>query len=1760
MESPSSIPGCRLHNIDNCCYINSTFSALSALNPLFLPTNGALADDPMDASCSADNCSDCMILACFRTMMVEQRKAHPGTITLPLADRAAKVAFGLPVRQLGDPLAVLSALVTSRLQQVEATPILTREGLLAPPAQCSATPPRFVDRLMPKVESVRTCSACSATISHFHLIDRIVLPPLADGAPVERFDPAQAVNGVLHDKVRVRCASSSCSATMDATPDLDSESLAGPEWNISKRFCGAPQVLIFDAQKTLAAVQFPITFALQGRDTIVQSTEGGEAAEIFYTLRSLILHQPGANSSVSDANEQGHFVTLVSDSMDQWHVRDDAAPPSVCSGGLPDGSKGMVVMAFYERSRPPDISARISLVDPRILAARRASPARASAAARPAPGTGSTVTTHTTNPAPPPVRAVTTVPITLSSPPVGLIREHMPEGYSFQKLCPTIPRKAVENWSRAQAILLRDINMARDRERTEKCDAGTSPLFVETFRRWDDHTRALLANVGSALVPPAEGAQLQVGRIHDGMLIKRLENYAILARGGFFDQAHDEGKRLHLAALDQMFAEERRLAKHRQLNPPPTTHPSRRSAARASTPARVTRGAVANAVAAAASSAISSRDRRAEFLISQNRLSDAASCFVSDSKPADLTTEVIEELQQLHPPREAQLPPLPANAPWVTITADELKKLRPRQIDGGKSAGPCSIRGAHILPLLDNEVCAETLADLCTLVANNQLHESLRTEIVASRLVPLMKPNKSVRPIAVGNILVRLTGKALLAEVGVGVTRTLFRDIQYALRPAGTERIIHLLQERYTEDCANGNGTCILSLDHRNAYNATSRVLVAEKLFASETLSTLWRYFDLLYRHPSALPIFADGEIRHELYSEEGVRQGCSLGPILFCLAVQSAYEKMQAAATRVQGSRTPQAFAFSDDLNLSGSPEQAIAGLEAYLSDLPAGISVNMDKSKMLVPDISSLSDSVRQRAQRLGLSIVTGHIKLLGSFVGKQDDSMMEALDKAFGESSPTFVALDRLRDSSIHMQSKMLILGNCLQFGKIGYILRTLPPRITSEVATRFDAKIRSTFYSICGITEERSAETDALLVMPIRCGGLGIRSAAYSSYACYLASALAAVAATPVSLLDALPDGSTLHNNLRACWQKVCTWMNDDEPLIFRELVTLLKVNEPPASTVGLDRVYQIISSMRAHATKIATAIEELKERSTNARNQSLISLAAMRAAPAEERQAAAPTAATTATPIAAATATMSTAANSEEDRLYSEFIAAPAPHPRVDQTISSEEEHEEEDMEVEDEEDNQETSGSSSSAPSESQPPSSPSSSAPLSHSPPTYDPYAELPLYRMLRNESVLQVRLQFVFCRLLDDARFSLFLRERMVSVRELCRQFMEDSRRDVEDVPTTVAFMRQTTTIVRHICLSEQSAGIALRTIPTSHQLRINNMAMYLHIRLRLGLPPVPGVQICTKKHDFESNFNHEFIIDPAHHLACTKLIHTRNRSTTHHNSVVYRLQDALREYSDLTVTLEPLIEGVLRLEHPLRALPPPNVEPSPGPDVDGEDEEPTSRAAGAETASAFLAHLSLTSREAQANATPDGRHQRKGGVYADLAVWGDRRLNCPAIVDVTVVAPTSSAAAMQWIPKMAPRTRPVDRTVFHFLRKAEARKMTHYNNYLRKTYSEETRTAPPGADLFHHLGCDFVPAAMTIYGNIGPKFDAFLRKMSRFGMEIPGLYPTRSGMSTFVFNSELARLKSLIAVAHVNSMGGTFSFAFLRGERRGRDSSSG
>ena len=332
---------------------------------------------------------------------------------------------------------------------------------------------------------------------------------------------------------------------------------------------------------------------------------------------------------------------------------------------------------------------------------------------------------------------------------------------------------------------------------------------------------------------------------------------------------------------------------------------------------------------------------------------------------------------------------------------------------------------------------------------------------------------KDVRPIVISGSLRRLLTRAYTGGLKAKL-RELTADHQLGVMRGGYEIGIHSARA-WRERCLE-KGLVMGKIDFRNAFNTTDRnlfVRLAAVLFP-EIAPFL---FDLYERETD---LMADnGE---SITSSTGSQQGCGFSNFCFCLVVWYIHRELKPCGLTIDEW-------FLDDGFMVGTAEAVNAAIRKIM-DLAKTTGLHLklgEKGKCHVwcPSAEVYDSCSDSFADGVNVHPTMDDMEVLGAPIGS--DSFVETqLDKKLVELEATVNAVAALP----YKHEACSLLQHCASQCKVVHLLRTIPPRLTTPFARKFDRILRNGFEKLLGVPLEE--KWWRLARLPARHGGFFMRS--------------------------------------------------------------------------------------------------------------------------------------------------------------------------------------------------------------------------------------------------------------------------------------------------------------------------------------------------------------------------------------------------------------------------------------------------------------------------------------------------------------------------------------------------------------------------------------------------------------------------------------------------------------------------------------------
>ena len=368
-----------------------------------------------------------------------------------------------------------------------------------------------------------------------------------------------------------------------------------------------------------------------------------------------------------------------------------------------------------------------------------------------------------------------------------------------------------------------------------------------------------------------------------------------------------------------------------------------------------------------------------------------------------------------------------------------------------------------------------SLTDLANILLAGKTPASVTPILFGGSLIALEKKDGGIRPIAVGYIWRRLTAKCANRHATESLTSILSPKQLGVGVKGGAEAAVHATR-RYLQQMPEGN--ILAKLDFKNAFNSLSRNAMLEAV--AEYAPDIYHLCYSAYSSPSILSF--GNHIKSS--SSEGPQQGDPLGPLLFSITIQPILEKLKCELV----------IGYLDDITIAGTVDHVATDIETTVMEATRmGLVLNASKCEIIhmENEITSEHDVFENYlfvkpidASLLGVPILPGP-SVDAALQYKCDD-----LKKA----------IDRLRFVDAH--DAVVLLKNSLHLPKLLYTLRTSMCH-EHKILLEIDTITRDGLSEILNLTFTDDQWLQAGL--PVKDGGLGVRSVATLALPAFLASA-------------------------------------------------------------------------------------------------------------------------------------------------------------------------------------------------------------------------------------------------------------------------------------------------------------------------------------------------------------------------------------------------------------------------------------------------------------------------------------------------------------------------------------------------------------------------------------------------------------------------------------------------------------------------------
>ena len=419
--------------------------------------------------------------------------------------------------------------------------------------------------------------------------------------------------------------------------------------------------------------------------------------------------------------------------------------------------------------------------------------------------------------------------------------------------------------------------------------------------------------------------------------------------------------------------------------------------------------------------------RRARLAIAEGYLSKAAQSLLSRGLAAP-SEEAYESMAAKHPTAAPPRTPDGSPPPPAEVSLEGLMRAV-ESFPTASAPGPSGLRPSHLREAIHsrcfttNDRASQALLALVNRLASGQAPSAVTPFLCGATLLACHKKDGGLRPIAVGEVIRRLTSKCLSFAVR-GASARLLAPTQVGVGVrGGSEAVVHALGRTLNNPSLAPSQRWTLFVDFSNAFNEVDR----EEMFIQSraVMPGISAWLESCYSSP---PFLRFGS--RTLRSCRGVQQGDPLGPLAFALALRPLTASISRAAPSL-----PLHVWYLDDGTLVGAPCELLKAWRALASAGPAlGLHLNPQKCKLLVP----ASADTRDNCLSPEIPVIREGATVLGAPLGPSLYCEQVLADRV-AKIGKLVACLPDLQDA--HMATTLL--KSCLAFPRIAFSLRTCPP---------------------------------------------------------------------------------------------------------------------------------------------------------------------------------------------------------------------------------------------------------------------------------------------------------------------------------------------------------------------------------------------------------------------------------------------------------------------------------------------------------------------------------------------------------------------------------------------------------------------------------------------------------------------------------------------------------------------------------------------
>ena len=407
-----------------------------------------------------------------------------------------------------------------------------------------------------------------------------------------------------------------------------------------------------------------------------------------------------------------------------------------------------------------------------------------------------------------------------------------------------------------------------------------------------------------------------------------------------------------------------------------------------------------------------------------------------------------------------------------------------RSFPTGSAPGPSGLRANHLKEAVfyssphRASLTLQYLTGVVNLLCAGRAPRAVVPHLCGAYLLPCRKKDGGLRPIAVGEVLRRLTSKCAARAV-LSNALQLLSPLQVGVGlPGGCDTILHSVTSIQGDTSISSDHKLTLLVDFSNAFNSIDRATMFHEM--RSRLPSLSSWMECSYGSQPTLLLD-----NFSILSCCGVQQGDPLGPLGFALVLHPVIEKIKESVPSLLIN-----VWYLDDGTLCGTENELATALSIIESEgPPRELLLNRSKSLIYTPANTPISHPLLR-----DIPTTSNGFILLGSPIGPST-FCEESVSKRIRKVKDTVARLHDLQDS----QLETTLLRSCLALPKLAHVLRTCPSSLIPNALGSFDHMMRDALSDLAGRPLPDWSWLKASLL-----GGLNLRQTSVHASAAYISS--------------------------------------------------------------------------------------------------------------------------------------------------------------------------------------------------------------------------------------------------------------------------------------------------------------------------------------------------------------------------------------------------------------------------------------------------------------------------------------------------------------------------------------------------------------------------------------------------------------------------------------------------------------------------------